>query len=155
MTDLVWSTEQRRVSELTAWNKNPRRLTKKQAEDLKKSISKFNLMSIPVVDLDGRIVSGHQRVNILRMLGRGNEIIDVRVPNRKLTEDEYREANLRENKNVGEWDEDLLAAIDGELMQEVGFNGLDINRIFGLAPPPAEGGSGKKPTVCPSCGAEL
>jgi hypothetical protein len=154
LPDLVWHTEQRRVSDLTAWDKNPRRLTKKQAEDLKKSLSKFNLMSIPVVDLDDRIVSGHQRVNILKLLKRGNETIDVRLPNRKLTEEEYREANLRENKNTGEWDEDLLAAIDEELLRGVGFNGLDINNIFGLAPPP-ESGSGKKGTVCPSCGAEI
>jgi len=111
-------------------------------------------MSIPVVDLDGRIVSGHQRVNILKLLGRGNETIDIRVPNRKLSEAEYREANLRENKNLGEWDEDLLAAIDEELMQEVGFNGLEINNIFGLAPPP-ERDNGKGIATCPACGAEL
>lgn len=154
MPDLVWHTEQRRVSELTPWEKNPRRMTKKQAEGLKKSLSKFNLMSIPVVDLDGRIVSGHQRVNILKLLGRGNETIDIRVPNRKLSEAEYREANLRENKNLGEWDEDLLAAIDEELMQEVGFNGLEINNIFGLAPPP-ERDNGKGIATCPACGAEL
>jgi len=139
---------------LTPWEKNPRRMTKKQAEGLKKSLSKFNLMSIPVVDLDGRIVSGHQRVNILKLLGRGNETIDIRVPNRKLSEAEYREANLRENKNLGEWDEDLLAAIDEELMQEVGFNGLEINNIFGLAPPP-ERDNGKGIATCPACGAEL
>lgn len=139
---------------MTPWEKNPRRMTKKQAEGLKKSLSKFNLMSIPVVDLDGRIVSGHQRVNILKLLGRGNETIDIRVPNRKLSEAEYREANLRENKNLGEWDEDLLAAIDEELMQEVGFNGLEINNIFGLAPPP-ERDNGKGIATCPACGAEL
>ena len=107
-------------------------------------------MSIPVVDLDMRIISGHQRMNILKLLGRGNEIIDVRMPNRKLTESEYQEANLRENKNVGEWDADLLSAIDEELMREVGFNGLDINNIFGLAPPPKSINP-----ACPSCGAEL
>lgn len=154
MDSLSWHTEQRRVSELVPWEKNPRRLTKKQAEDLRKSLVRFNLMSIPVVDLDGRIISGHQRVNILKMLGRGNETVDVRIPNRKLTEAEYQEANLRENKNIGEWDEDLLAAIDEELLHDVGFNGMDINRVFGLAPPP-EKGNGKDKSVCPSCGAEL
>jgi len=154
LSDLVWHTEQRRVADLIPWEKNPRRMTKKQAEDLKKSLSKFNLMSIPVVDLDGRIVSGHQRVNILKLLGRGSETIDIRVPNRKLSETEYREANLRENKNIGVWDEDLLAAVDEELMREVGFNGLEINNIFGLAPPP-ERDNGKGKAVCPACGAEL
>lgn len=128
----MWKTVQRRVSELAPWDKNPRRLTKKQEEDLKRSICKFNLMSIPVVDFDGRIVSGHQRVHILRLLGRGDEIIDVRFPNRRLSEAEYQEASLRENQNHGEWDDVLLAAIDEDVLSDVGFDEADLARIFGL-----------------------
>jgi hypothetical protein len=45
----------------------------------------------------------------MQILGRGEEVIDVRMPNRKLTDDELKEANFRENKNLGEWDFDLLA----------------------------------------------
>ena len=56
-------------------------MTEKQAADLTESLRKFNLMSIPVVDLDDRLVSGHQRMKIMTLLGRGNETIDVRVPN--------------------------------------------------------------------------
>jgi DNA modification methylase len=107
-------------------------MTKKQAADLKMSLSRLNLMSIPIVDLDDRIVSGHMRCRTLAALGRGNEEIDVRVPNRKLTDDEFAEANLRENKNLGEWDEGLLATFDDSMLKEIGFDDADLESIFGL-----------------------
>jgi DNA modification methylase len=107
-------------------------MTKKQAADLKMSLSRLNLMSIPVIDLDDRIVSGHMRCRTLAALGRGNEEVDVRVPNRKLTDDEFAEANLRENKNLGEWDEGLLATFDDSMLKEIGFDDSDLEDIFGL-----------------------
>ena len=67
---LKWNTTKRRVKDLLPWEKNPRRLTPEQAEQLKASISKFDLAEIPAVDTDGRIVAGHQRVATLKLLGR-------------------------------------------------------------------------------------
>lgn len=119
---LAWHTETRTVRDLIPWEHNPRRMTPKQSEDLEKSLTRLNLMSIPVINTDGVIVSGHQRVRTLIELGRGRETIDVRVPNRPLTEDELREANLRENKNVGEWDEGLLSQFEPDLLRDVGFD---------------------------------
>jgi DNA modification methylase len=111
-------------------------MTEKQAADLRRSLEKFNLMSIPVVDLDGRIVSGHQRCRILIALGRGDETIDVRIPNRKLTTEEYLEANLRENKNLGEWDFAELANFGEDMLLEVGFEKDELDTMFGLDPAP-------------------
>lgn len=76
------------------------------------------------------IVSGHQRMKILQLLGRGDETIDVRVPNRKLTLEEVREYCVRANKNLGEWDYDLLADFDGDLLN-IGFDQDEIDRIMG------------------------
>ncbi len=81
---LEWHTEQRRISDLIPWNKNPRRMMDKQAADLRTSLECLNLMSIPVIDADNTIISGHQRMKIMQALGRGEEIIDVRAPNRIL-----------------------------------------------------------------------
>jgi hypothetical protein len=103
------------------WKQNPRKISEKQLSDLRKSLERFNLMSIPVIDLDNRIVSGHQRIKILQMLGRGEEMIDVRLPNRKLTEKEYQEANLRENANIAEWDFDKLRSFDLGTLSAIGF----------------------------------
>ena len=130
--DLVWHTERRRVKDLLPYEKNPRRLTEKQARQLQESLEKFNLVEIPAIDSDNTIVAGHQRIHIMNMIGRGNEEIDVRVPNRKLTEDEFREYLVRSNKNTGEWDFDTLADFGEELLLEVGFEPRELDDIFGL-----------------------
>ena len=121
MKKLKWHTEQRIINDLIPYKENPRTMTEKQRNDLEESLKRFTLMSIPVINTDNTIISGHQRMKILQILGRGNEEIDVRVPNRKLTKDEFREANLRENKNLGGWDWDVLATFDDEVLLDVGF----------------------------------
>jgi hypothetical protein len=122
MQKLKWHTEKRTINDLIPYEQNPRTITEKQKNDLEKSLKKFNLMSIPVINTENIIISGHQRMKILQLLGRGNEEIDVRIPNRKLTEEELKEANLRENKNLGGWDWNMLAQEDEELLLEVGFS---------------------------------
>ena len=129
---LNWHTESRLVDDLLPWAGNPRRMGKKQIEDLKQSLGRLNLMSIPVVNTDNTIVSGHQRIKVLHLLGRGQETIDVRVPNRSLTAEELREANLRENKNLGEWNWDALAEIGKEELLDVGFSDDELAMGFGL-----------------------
>lgn len=129
---LIWHTEQRTINNLIPYPENPRQMTEKQKNDLEQSLLRFNLMSIPVINTDNMIISGHQRMKILQLLGRGEEKIDVRVPNRGLTEEEYREANLRENKNLGEWDFDMLANFNEEILMDVGFEREELDNIFGL-----------------------
>ena len=115
---LSWHTEQRKVSDLIPNSENPRKMCEKQAEELKKSLEKFNLAEIPAINTDNKIVAGHMRVATLQLLGRGDESIDVRVPNRKLTDKEYNEYLLRSNQNRGDWDWDILA------------NSFDVNELI-------------------------
>lgn len=126
MQKLKWHTEQRIVNDLIPYEENPRTITEKQKNDLEESLKRFDLMSIPVINTDNIIISGHQRMKILQLLDRGNEEIDVRVPNRKLNDDEVKEANLRENKNVASWDFNMLADFDEELLLDVGFTEEEI-----------------------------
>jgi len=152
MEKLIWHTEQRQIKELIPTEGNPRFLTKKQAKDLEKSLKKFNLVDIPAINTDSRIISGHQRITILKTLGRGEEKIDVRVPNRKLTEEEHREYMLRANFNTGDWNLDLLANIDDELLKDIGF---DLEEMFGLNDEVEDmplGEDMEKENVCPKCG---
>lgn len=130
MTDLIWHTEVRKIGDLIPMASNPRRLSTKAKEDLTASISKFNLMSIPVVNIDNTIISGHQRMKIMVLLGRAEESIDVRVPNRALTPEEMKEACVRENRNVGEWDWDKLTAEfpTADLLQW-GFDDAEFGKV--------------------------
>jgi hypothetical protein len=73
-----------------------------------KSLKRFNLAEIPVINLENQILAGHMQIAILIELGRGDELIDVMVPNRQLRKKEADEYLLRSNKNTGEWDIDIL-----------------------------------------------
>jgi hypothetical protein len=44
-------------------------MSEKQAEELKKSLEKFNLAEIPAINTDNKIVAGHMRVATLQLLG--------------------------------------------------------------------------------------
>lgn len=125
---LSWKTERRKVKDLVAWDKNPRSISEEQKEKLKQSFERFNLVELPAIDKDNKIVAGHQRVMVLKLLGRENEEIEVRVPNRKLTEAEFKEYNLRSNKNTGEFDYELLGKyFEPELLEYVGFSAEEIS----------------------------
>lgn len=132
MEPLVWHTAQVKINELIPFEGNPRQMTSKQVSDLEQSIRKFNLVEIPAINTNGKILAGHQRLKIMQMLGRGMETVDVRVPNRLLTEEEEKEYLLRSNKNTGEWDFNLLANFDEAFLKSVGFTSQELDRIFDL-----------------------
>ncbi|MCL5435932.1 MAG: ParB N-terminal domain-containing protein [Patescibacteria group bacterium] len=131
--NLKWKTEKRRIDQLAPFEKNPRKISDEQIKLLKQSIERFDLVEIPAIDKDGTIIAGHQRLKIMQMLGRGKETIDVRVPNRKLTREEFEEYNLRSNKNVADWDLELLKNFDRGLLDFVGFNKRELDRIFDVS----------------------
>jgi DNA modification methylase len=67
------------------------------------------LVEIPVINADGTLIAGHQRLKILLRQGKGEEYIDVRYPSRQLTEDEFKEYLIRSNVQTGEFDSRVLA----------------------------------------------
>jgi ParB-like chromosome segregation protein Spo0J len=109
---LTWHTESRLVDDLIPYEKNPRTLSDKQRRDLEASITKFNLVEIPAINTDNTVIAGHARLKIMQALGRGQEEIEVRVPNRLLTKSEFEEYLLRSNRNTGSWDYELLKSFD-------------------------------------------
>lgn len=123
-----WNTERRKISDLIPAESNPRKLTDKQAKDLGESLSKFDLADPIIINQNNHIIGGHQRFQILR--ARGVEEVDVRVPDHLLTELEEKELNIRLNKNTGQWDYDLLANIDPDLLINVGFEADDMDMMF-------------------------
>lgn len=130
MEKLKWCTVQKRVNDLIPQEVNPRKISDKQMSDLKKSLSKFNLVEIPAVDLDGRILAGHQRIKALQLLGRGEEMIDIRIPNRQLTEEEARRYLIASNALGGDWDFDKLKTFDLDLLIDIGFDQVDLSHFW-------------------------
>jgi hypothetical protein len=122
----------RKISELIPAEYNPRRLTEKQFTDLKKSMQKLGTLEPAVINtFPGRenvIISGHQRLRVAESLGmKEYPCLEVRFDPR--TE---REANIRMNRNGGEWDMDALGnAFDVKDLLEWGFESGE----FGIGDP--------------------
>lgn len=129
---LTWSTTKRVINDLVPYENNPRKLSKEQEDNLKKSLKRFNLAEIPVIDRDNKIIAGHQRLRILQILGRGEEEIDVRIPNRKLTEEEYRSYLIASNAIDGDWDYNLLKEFDLDLLKDSGIDGDILSDIWDI-----------------------
>jgi hypothetical protein len=124
MSKPKWHTEKRFIADLIPAKYNPRELTEKQAQDLGQSLDKFGLPEPIVVNLNNVIIGGHQL--------QGETEVDVRLPDRQLSQEEEVELNLRLNKNTGQWDFDALANMDESLLQIVGFTSEEMDAIFEL-----------------------
>lgn len=129
-TKLKWVTIQKRVDDLIPQKINPRKMSDKQMSDLKHSLKTFGLVEIPALDLDGKILAGHMRISGLKMLGRGSEIIDCRIPNRKLTKKESDKYLIASNKIHGDWDMELLKEFDLGTLEFAGFDKIELGDIF-------------------------
>lgn len=127
---MKWKTEKRKINDLIPYAKNPRVITPRQVEDLKDSLKKFDVVEIPAIDTDNTILAGHQRLAVLKLLGRGDEEIEVRVPDHKLTEEEFREYNVRSNKNTGGWAWDMLSGNNTkDELKSWGFTSNELDKF--------------------------
>jgi DNA modification methylase len=129
-SQLEWHTESRKVETLLSNKKSPRKISKEQMDNLKKSLEKMNLVEIPALDLDGTLIAGAQRIKALQILGRGQEMIDVRVPNRKLNKEESDYYLIASNAIHGEWQYDLLKEFDLNLLIDIGFDQKELDEIW-------------------------
>jgi len=130
MTKLTWRTEPRKINDLLPCSQNPRSISEKQMNDLKKSLKKFNFVEIPAIDVDNKIIAGHQRVRAMQILGRGQEEIDVRIPNRKLTKKEYDQYLITSNAVGGDWDFEKLKSFNLEMLEDIGFDKSELENLW-------------------------
>ena len=109
---------------------NPRQITKKQYNDLKKSIEKFDLVDPIIINKDYTVIGGHQRLKVCKELN----YKDVDCVILDLSKEEERELNIRLNKSGGDFDMDILAnEFDIDELTDWGFKhvelGLNIDKI--------------------------
>ena len=126
--------ERRKLSELRPADYNPRKaLTPedKEYQDIKRSIEKFGYVDPIIINSDGTVIGGHQRLTVLTDLG--YEEADVVVVD--LDKNDEKALNIALNKITGEWDEiklkDLLLELDlNEYdLQNTGFSSGEIEDL--------------------------
>jgi hypothetical protein len=142
---MEWKLEKRLLDDLKESKKNPRKISKHDSEYLKRSIKKFGMCEPIVVNWDGTIIGGHQRIRVLRKMGKRE--VDVYVPNASLSEKEVDELNILLNKVGGRFDFDMLANMwDPSDLVEWGFTMEELH--LESLPDGEEGEEKKKPQKC-------
>ena len=114
LTQIKWTTETRTLGDLIKWEPNPREIDKSEQKRLQESIQEFGYSQLYEIEPDNTILDGHQRDEImLRMDEYGkNAIIEVRVANRKLTEDERKKyIALKHQGATGHWNWEKMQKI--------------------------------------------
>jgi site-specific DNA-methyltransferase (adenine-specific) len=119
------------IDELKPSEYNPRKASKKEYEDLRRSIERFGLVDPLIVNsAENRknvVIGGHFRLKVAKDLGiKQVPVVYVNIPDIE----KEQELNLRLNRNTGEWDFDLLANFDENLLKDVGFEGFELDRIL-------------------------
>jgi len=122
-----WSTKKVKIKDLIPNEKNPRKIKGASFENLKRKIENLGLFTIPTVCEKGILLTFHQRLKALISLGYGEELIDVRYPDRELSEEEKKQITLASNINDGVWDIDILKSD----FQDLDFKSLGLEIDLG------------------------
>ena len=115
-------------SELIPAEYNPRKLSKKQRDDITASLNRFGFAEPVCVnkheDRMNIIIGGHQRTSVAKDIG----LKEVPTVELNLTYEMERELNVRLNKNSGEWDfEELQAHFQNDELIEWGFDSEELD----------------------------
>lgn len=143
----------KKIDQLKEAEYNPRILSKEQYKHLKASLEEFGFVEPIVINSSskrkGTIIGGHQRVKVARDIG----LKEVPCVEMDLGIGREKELNIRLNRNLGEWDWDLLANnFDMEDLEDWGFNEGDFAHYNGEDM--EEKDNTKKLKQCPECGHE-
>ena len=122
------------VKELNPAPYNPRKWSNDAIAQLTDSIKSFGLVDPILVnsspDRKNVVIGGHFRLKVAKDLGiKEVPVVYVDIPDIE----REKELNVRLNKNLGDWDYELLAEFDETLLSTIGFDSEEIDAIFDLA----------------------
>lgn len=127
--------KKQKIGDLKIATYNPRKeLNEKDKEyqKIKNSIIEFGYVAPIIINADKTVISGHQRIKVLKDLG--YEEIDCIVVN--FNKNKEKLLNIALNKISGEWDYQKLESIFNELDENnidlliTGFDEKEINKLI-------------------------
>lgn len=110
---------------------NPRKWNESQITTLKESITRFGLVD-PVLcnsspERNNIVIGGHFRLKVAKELGiKEIPVVYIDIPDIE----KEKELNVRLNKNLGEFDFELLKDFGEAFLEDVGFNSEELDTIF-------------------------
>jgi ParB-like chromosome segregation protein Spo0J len=155
---IKWTEKTVKVKDLKPYERNPRRISEKDYERLKKSLTENGYHQRVLATRDLRVLGGHQRIKALQELGIRE--IAVLVPSRDLTRAEFKRLLIQDNLPFGSWDFDLLSE-DFEVEELIDFGmpqdwlGLGEETAAGSESDGAAEEDASRVVPCPKCGHEF
>lgn len=150
---IKWHLEQRKISELKNWEKNPRTISEKAFKELEQSVDTLGNFEPLVINIDGTVIAGNQRLRLETK--KGNNEVDVYVPERELSEEEVKKIGVISNRHSGEWDMDILANEFEDILKELNLDELlpsDLNLEEIADDSDRERKFKETEVTCPHCG---
>lgn len=143
------------IDKLKPRDDNPRKINRKQYDELKKSLQEYpemkQLREI-IVDEDFNILAGTQRYFVQRDLGYADLLVKQA---HGLTEKQKRQFIIKDNNHAGEWDTDIIANLwDADELANWGVKDFNFGEIDEPSEPAAKDNAGE-PITCPNCGLEI
>lgn len=122
-----------KISELNPAPYNPRKWSDEAIEQLTESIKRFGMVDPLLVnnapERKNVVIGGHFRLKVAKDLGyKEVPVVYVNLAD----EAKEKELNIRLNKNLGDWDYELLAKFDESLLADIGFSSEEIDAVFDL-----------------------
>lgn len=99
---------------------NPRKITKKKREELKRSLETFGDFGIFLIDEQDNVIAGNMRQAVLKEINPDQEVTCKRLIG--YSEAELRAINIKDNTHAGEWDMDLLADWTADFNIDLGLD---------------------------------
>ena len=149
------------IDELIPAEYNPRKISEHDFEQLKTSLTKFNVVEPAIINKhttrNNIIIGGHQRIKVAQKLNwKTFPCVHVDLPI-----EQEKELNIRLNKNIGEWDTELLTS-NFDIPDLINYGFSEIDFATGIDFDPAtEDEQGQldqlkeKIISCPHCGKEF
>ncbi len=97
---------------------NPRKIGKKEAEELEESLEKYGDFGLFLIDEHDNVIAGNQRLAILQRKDGDIEVLCKRLVG--YTKSELRAINIKDNTHSGEWDLEELAKWTADLNIDLG-----------------------------------
>lgn len=149
MAEVTFKNSVAKIDDLLLSEENPRKISRKDFETLKKSLVEFPEMKQlreVVVDEDLKVLAGHQRLLALKDL----DYEDVYIKQVfGLTKKQKREFMIKDNVSSGKWDADIIGNF-WEVDELKGF-GVDPFKLPGESEDDAKSHKAHDVT-CPHCG---
>lgn len=98
---------------------NPRKITKKKKDELRRSIEVFGDFGSFIIDENDNVIAGNQRLSVIKDMDPDTIILCKRLIG--YSETELRAINIKDNTHSGDWDVDMLADWTADLTIDLGL----------------------------------